>query len=132
MSKHFHLRFIKLPAALFNATRTIYRVESFDFSEDDQWEEMGHLHVIHAKEDYAYHPSNQWVAQRILPPKLYALSEEEQDKAFRQRLAAHGLGNGAYARKVHEFARACLDDSAFPDLYPEYAVTMPGGLPIHR
>jgi hypothetical protein len=96
MEKHFHVRFTQSPR---EETAGLFRVESFDFSEDGHWEELGYLHIHLRKRDYTFYPSRRWVTERIVPPKTYALSEEEQDRRYRQELLPMGLGNGAYARK---------------------------------
>lgn len=128
MEKHFHVRFTQCPR---EEMAGLHRVESFDFSEDGNWEELGYLHIDLRKHDYTFYPARRWVTERILPPKTYALPEEEQDRLYREELLPQGLGNGAYASKVHAFAAGCLVRQDIPAMYPEYAVTRPG-LPIHR
>lgn len=112
---HFCLRFIRYAC---DAQRASYRVESFDFNEEDAWEEIARLHVRLAERGYAFEPLARWEKEGILVPTFYLLSSQEQDRQYRDVFGPLRMGLGAYALRVHAFAIRCIESGTLPPFHP--------------
>lgn len=102
---------------IFNNDETVsYRVESFDFSSSKRWEELGLLHISKVRKTYRFVASQLAESNKLIPPELYLLSEEEKQRELDEKYSDYGCG--AWSICINHWANTLIKSNKFPEKYP--------------
>jgi hypothetical protein len=90
-----------------------YVAESPDFNDDGAWKSVAHIVIDKTAADYEFYPMNEWMAMKLVQPKLYALSEEERSARLEE-----GAGCGAWTGRIHAWVTRLIAKRDYPAAYP--------------
>jgi hypothetical protein len=90
-----------------------YRVLSSDFSQDHSWEEIGQLTIDRAAKKFAFQCTNAWTNERVVPPWVYGLPEDEMNAALAGEFK--GFGYGAWTGRILSIARRLMKSGEYPE-----------------
>lgn len=93
-----------------------YKVESTDFSEERAWEELGMLRISKVKNNYEFINSPLAKSNKLIPPELYALPEEERQRELKYKYMNYG--SGAWSMCIHYWAKSLISNNSYPKKYP--------------
>lgn len=109
-----HLRLVKSRE---DSSDVIYRVESPDFSDSENWQEIGQLKIQKNLGNYEFSQGGALLNHKIVPPWIYGLSEEQQETQLRNQYRDHGWG--AWTMRIHHYASTFLEENSYPDNHPK-------------
>ena len=101
-----------------------YLVESFDFNEEKEWEEVGKLVMNTATKSYEFQPAKIWsdvasatLRERpIIPPEVFGLDETERKQVIESQYQDYGWG--AWSMLIHHWAVSFIEKESFPEYHP--------------
>jgi len=93
-----------------------YRVVCGDVSASGEWREVAKIGIDKHAGTYDFNPINDWLREKVLPPKLYALDQAEF-KLICER-DYKGYGWGAWTCRIHEWATRLIKEGNFPEQAP--------------
>jgi hypothetical protein len=108
-----HLRFKKSRE---NRDDIVYSVLSPDFSDNGEWQEIAEVAISRTQSTHTFSPRNCWTNEKIIPPYIYGLSEEERQKILASQFIGYGFG--AWTGRILSQVRRMQVTGNFPDEIP--------------
>ena len=94
----------------------VYAVLSFDFNDAHEWEQIAEVVVSRTQGTHIFSLRNAWLGEKVVPPYVYGLSEEERQSVLSSKFAGHGYG--AWTGRILLQVRRMQDAGYFPDESP--------------
>ena len=109
-----HLRMIKTSDS---SAEAVYRIESPDFDKDNEWGTIGQVRIQKALQSYESSWSGSWQDRHVVPPWIFGLSEDEQNRLLQTDYK--GYDCGAWTMRIHFYATSFLKQNHYPQRHPE-------------
>jgi hypothetical protein len=93
-----------------------YRVESPDFNDQREWEDLGILNISRTMKNYKFIESNLAKESKLIPPMIYGLTLEKRNQLLNVKYSNYGWG--AWSMCIHHWAVSFIRDNNYPDQYP--------------
>ena len=93
-----------------------YIVESFDFNNESEWEEIGKLEINIIAKSYDFWPAKIWSSLQIIPPPIYGLDETKREQIIKSKYRDYGWG--AWSMLIHHWAVSFIKQDSFPEYHP--------------
>ncbi len=89
-----------------------YRVETPDFNDVGTPEEIGLIEIDRISRAYEFTPTNIWVNYRLIPPWVYGLSIDEQQKLIETQFKE--CEAGGWTASIHLRVSEMINKDCFP------------------
>lgn len=104
-----HLSFIKVELTDVIAR---YRVETADFNDAGMPEEIGYVEIDRTNRTYQFTPTNIWVNYRFVPPWVYGLNNDEQQRLLTTQF--NGYEAGGWTASIHRRVCEMIGNDRYP------------------
>ncbi len=93
-----------------------YSIESIDFNERMDWEEIGRLKIDKETKKYEFVSTGSCKDIKFVPIFLYDLDENQQKVLLKSKFKDYCCG--AWSLRVHHWANTFINKNHFPETYP--------------
>ena len=90
----------------------VYRVETPDFSEAREWQEIGRIEIDRLQKTYRFLASGLWTGYKFIPPSIYGLDEATRERLLREDYA--GYEAGGWSASIHRRVTQLLEEGRYP------------------
>ena len=109
-----HVRFSRIHNS---DSEAIYVVESPDFGKCFEWLKIGTIHLNKNLRTYDFVPTSIWTGNNAMPPRVFALPDDERDRVVRDQFSTYGWR--AWGVLINGYAAYLLRSETYPERYPE-------------
>lgn len=108
---------MKMKCIHIDAQTVEYSIESCDFNDDMNWEKLCIVEIDLGNNSYRHRFVGRFNEEKIIPPYIYGLNEDEQAKQIETRYA--GFGYGAWSMRINNWITQFIHERVFPEEYPK-------------
>jgi hypothetical protein len=105
-----HVHFIKEGE---EGPRVTYRVDSSDFSSNQNEEPIARITINRQESSYSFEPLGELSKAKVVPPHVYDLPESECNRVL--RVEYEGFGYGGWTARMANVVRRFIARDEFPD-----------------
>lgn len=81
-----------------------------------EWHEVGNVVIDKLALSYDFFPCNSWLKEKVIPPKIFALSPDEIKQVCERDYV--GYGWGAWSCRIHEWTTRLIAEKRYPEQAP--------------
>lgn len=93
-----------------------YDVLSPDFNPAQEWEVVAQIALRKHPFEYDFFPRNVWLGQKIVPPYVYELGQDDLERMLVEKFTNHGYG--AWTGRIASQLRRMREQHEFPEVAP--------------
>ena len=108
-----HLRTRKI---LDDDNSIVYSIQSSDFNESMDWEEIGRLKIIKETKEYDFTLAGPCKNMNFVPLSFYDLSKKQQGILLEEEY--RDCCCGAWSMRIHHWVNTFITENNYPENYP--------------